>query len=86
MLLGRKASVEINSMDGNRFENYAESRYKSADTVLIPADAELIRIDDGKFQVAGTKIELTCLCDVRDMTSEDTMRQMLFRGEYEESN
>ena len=80
MLLGRKSAIEINSTDGDRFENYAESRYKSSDIVNIPVDAKLLSIGDGRFLVEGTEIILTCLCDVRDMTREDTMRQMLFRG------
>ena len=80
MLLGLEAEKEINSTDGNRFENYAESRYKSAGIVSIPADAQLTRIDDGVFKVAGTDIRLTGLCNVRDMTREDTMRQILFNG------
>jgi hypothetical protein len=78
MLLGCAAEKEINSIEGNRFENYAESRYKSSGIVSIPADAELECIDDGVFRVAGTDIRLTSLCSVRDMTREDTMRQILF--------
>ncbi|MDR0497291.1 MAG: glycoside hydrolase family 127 protein [Treponema sp.] len=80
MLLGREAEKEISSTDGNRFENYAESKYKSSGIVSIPADAELTRIDDSVFLVAGTDIRLTSLCSVRDMTREDTMRQILFRA------
>ena len=79
MLLGHDAEKEINSTDGNRFENYAESRYKSSNLVSIPADAQFVRLDDGVFQVAGTDIRLTSLCSVRNMTREDTMRQILFK-------
>ena len=80
LLLGREAEKKLNSTDGNRFENYAESRYKSAGTVSIRADAELMPAGDGIFAVAGTDIKLTSLCDVRNMTREDTMRQILFEG------
>jgi DUF1680 family protein len=79
MLLGYDAEVEINSTDGNRFENYAESRYKSAGIISIPADAEFTRVSDDVFQVVGTNINLTSLCSVRNMTRENTMRQILFQ-------
>ena len=79
MLLGYKAEKEINTLDGNRFENYAESKYKSAGIIQIPPDAVLERTGDGLFRVAGTGALLSCLCSVRDMTREDTMRQMLFQ-------
>ena len=78
MLLGYEAKKEVNSTDGNRFENYAESRYKSAGVIKIPADAEFTRISDDMFQVNGTDIRLTSLCSVRNMTREDTLRQILF--------
>ncbi|MCL2137920.1 MAG: glycoside hydrolase family 127 protein [Treponema sp.] len=80
MLLGREAEKEINSTDGNRFENYAESRYKSSGIVNIPEDAKLTRAEDGVFRVDGTDILLSALCSVRNMTGEDTMRQILFKG------
>ena len=79
MLLGYDAKVEINSTDGNRFENYAESRYKSAGIISIPAGAEFTRVNDDVFQVIGTDIKLTNLCSVRNMTRENTMRQILFK-------
>jgi len=78
MLLGRKAAVADNSLEGNRFENYAESRYKAADAVSLPKDADIRRMGDFDFAVQGTDIVLTSLCSVRDMTREDTMRQVLF--------
>ncbi|MCL1821020.1 MAG: glycoside hydrolase family 127 protein [Oscillospiraceae bacterium] len=78
MLLGHKAEKEINTLDGNKFENYAESKYKSAETVSIPANAKLERVGDGVFRTGD--IELSALCSVRDMTREDTMRQILFHG------
>jgi len=79
MLLGHDAEVEINSTDGNRFENYAESRYRSAGIISIPAGADFTRINDDVFQVSGTDIKLTSLCSVRNMTRENTMRQILFK-------
>lgn len=78
MLLGRKAEPETDSLDGNRFENYAESRYKSSDVVPIPKNARLKRLGEHEFRVCGSDIVLSSLCSVRDMTREDTIRQMLF--------
>jgi DUF1680 family protein len=79
MLLGLKSDAEINSLDGNRFENYAESRYKSVSEVSIPKDAEIEYTGNNEFKVNGTDIVLTGICSVRDLTCEDTMRQVLFR-------
>ena len=78
MLLGVKTDVQIDSLDGNRFENYAESRYKSAEEMDIPHDARFERVNDHEFRVAGTDTVLSGLCSVRDMTREDSMRQILF--------
>lgn len=80
MLLGYKAKAEINSLDGNRFENYAESKYKSADEISIAKDTEFERTGRSEFRVKNMDIVLSCLCDVRDMTCEDSMRQVLFKG------
>ena len=80
MLLGCESEKEINSTDGNRFENYAESRYKSSGIVSISEDAKLTRVDDGVFQVEGTDLRLTSLCNVKNMTREDTLRQVLFKS------
>lgn len=80
MLLGLKSGVSINSLEGNKFENYAESKYKSAELKRLGADVEFERIGRNEFKVRGTNLVLTCLCDVRDMTQEDTMRQLLFKG------
>lgn len=78
MLLGRKAKAETDSLDGNRFENYAESRYRSSEIVPIPKDARFDRLGEHEFRVRGSDIVLSSLCSVRDMTREDTIRQMLF--------
>jgi len=78
MLLGLKSATETNSLDGNRFENYAESRYKSAGEVKIPKDAKVEYTGSNEFKVSGTDFVLTGICDVRDMTCENTMRQVLF--------
>jgi DUF1680 family protein len=78
MLLGCKAGVAINSLDGNKFENYAESKYRSADLKTLAKDVVFERISRSEFAIKGTDLILTCLCDVRDMTQEDTMRQILF--------
>lgn len=79
MLLGCRTSVKTNSLDGNRFKNYAESRYKSSELIEIGMDAVIERLGDWEFRVAGTDIVLSTLCSVRDMTCEDTMRQLLFK-------
>lgn len=78
MLLGWKSNVAINSLEGNKFENYAESKYRSADLKTIAKDVQFKRISRSEFGIKGTEMVLTCLCDVRDMTQEDTMRQVLF--------
>jgi hypothetical protein len=78
MVLGCKTAVADNALDGNRFENYAESRYKAAEAVSIPKNAVICRTGENTFAVDGTDIVLTTLCSVRDMTREDTMRQVLF--------
>jgi hypothetical protein len=78
MVLGVKSSVEINTLEGNKFENYAESKYKPSQSIAIKNNAELERLNRNEFKVKGTDIILTCLCDVKDMTQEDTLRQVLF--------
>jgi len=78
MLLGWKSNVAVNSLEGNKFENYAESKYRSADLRTLAKDVEFERISRSEFKIKGTDSVLTCLCDVRDMTQEDTMRQVLF--------
>jgi hypothetical protein len=78
MVLGVKSSVEINTLEGNKFENYAESKYKPSQNIAIKNNAELERLNRNEFKVKGTDIILTCLCDVKDMTQEDTLRQVLF--------
>jgi len=80
MLLGLKSTTAINTLDGNRFENYAESKYKAVAIKKIKADVELERVSRSEFKVKGTDAVLTCLCDVCDMTQEDTMRQVLFES------
>lgn len=82
MLLGRKAKTETDSLDGNRFENYAESRYKSSDIIRLPEDTQFERLSEHEFRVKGSDIVLSALCSVRDMTEEDTMRQMLFTDDF----
>ena len=88
MLLGYKSKTEINSLDGNRFENYAESKYKSVGEIEIPKTAAFERIGKNKFRLVNSssgadseikEVVLSSLCDVEDMTYEDTMRQVLFR-------
>ena len=78
MVLGVKSSVEINTLEGNKFENYAESKYKSSQNFVIKNNAELERLNRNEFKVKGTDIILTCLCNVKDMTQEGTLRQVLF--------
>jgi DUF1680 family protein len=78
LVLGVKSKVEINTLEGNKFENYAESKYKSTQIIAIKNNAELERLNRNKFKIKGTDIILTCLCDVKDMTQEDTLRQVLF--------
>lgn len=80
MLLGYKSECEINSLDGNRFENYAESKYKSAGEIDIPIEAGFERTGRSEFRVKDRDIVLSGLCDVRDLTGEDSMRQVLFKG------
>jgi uncharacterized protein len=78
MILGMKSKVEINTLEGNKFENYAESKYKSSTRLTIKNNANLERLNRNEFRVKDTDIILTCLCDVEDMTQEDTLRQVLF--------
>jgi hypothetical protein len=67
-------------LDGNRFENYAESKYKAVAVKKLKANVELERVSRSGFKVKGTDVVLTCFCDVCDMTQEDTMRQVLFES------
>jgi hypothetical protein len=85
MLLGVKVQTQVDSLDGNRFENYAEGKYKSAGRVFIPKDAVIERKGDWEFTVRGTDTVLSTLCSMRDMTCEDTMRQVLFEDRQEEA-
>ncbi|MCL2486746.1 MAG: hypothetical protein FWE86_04015, partial [Oscillospiraceae bacterium] len=78
MLLGRKAALEVNSLEGNRFENYAEGQYKSSDIVPLPGDSRFERVGTYEFREPESGVVLSALCEVRDMTKEDSMRQMLF--------
>lgn len=78
MVLGLQVQVADNSLDGNRFENYAESRFKAAGEAHIPRDADIRRTADDAFSAQGTDLILTSLCSVRSLTREDTMRQVLF--------
>jgi len=78
MLLGYKTDVKLHSLDGNRFENYTESRYVSGALITLQRDAVFERNGPYEFRVAGTDTVLTTLCSVRDMTREDSMRQVLF--------
>lgn len=78
MLLGCKSKAEINSLDGNRFENYAESKYKSTGAVNLSQNTQFDRIGRNEFEAKEKNIVLSCLCDVKDMTGEDSMRQILF--------
>ena len=79
MLLGFKAKAEINSLEGNRFENYAESKYKSGSEITLEKNVVFERISRSEFKVSGKEIILSCLCDVKDMTQEDSMKQVLFK-------
>lgn len=79
MLLGSQVETEINSLDGNRFENYAESRYKSASEIKLAADTQFERISRSEFKVKGSDTVFSCLCAVKDMTREDSMKQILFK-------
>lgn len=85
MLLGVKVKTQLDSLDGNRFENYAEGKYKSAGKTFIPKNAVIDRKGEWEFAVRGTDTVLTTLCSVRDMTCEDTMRQVLFEDDREEA-
>lgn len=80
MLLGYKTGVEINSLDGNRFENYAESKYKSAGEINLAKDTVFERISRSEFKVINKDIVLTSVCDVKNMTGVDSMRQVLFKS------
>ena len=80
MLLGYKAKSEVNSLEGNRFENYAESRYKSAGEISLAKDTQFERIDRSEFKVKGSDVTLTCLCEVKDLTKEESIRQVLFKS------
>ena len=79
MLLGYKTKTEINSLEGNSFENYAESKYKSKGEIKLAKDVRLIRKSKNEFVVENSTIVLSCLCDVKDLTTEDSMRQLLFK-------
>ncbi len=81
MLLGLPVKVADNSLEGNRFENYAESRFKAANVVVLPHNACIERTANDAFSVVGTELTLNTLCSVRNMTKEDTMRQVLFADE-----
>ena len=80
MVLGYKAQSEINSLEGNRFENYAESKYKAAEAINLPRDTQFERIGRSHFKTKDSGIVLSCLCDIKELTQEDSMRQLLFKG------
>jgi uncharacterized protein len=79
MLLGYKTGTEINSLEGNSFDNYAESKYKSASEIKLSKNTEFSRISKSEFQVENSSVILSCLCDIKDLTTEDSMRQLLFK-------
>ena len=78
MLLGSEAKVEINTLDGNRFENYAESKYKSVEKIEIPRNTIFKKAGKGRFEAYDSNIVLSCLCDIKNLTEEDSMKQVLF--------
>jgi len=78
VLMGIQSNVEINSLDGNRFENYAEAKYKSASEIKLGKDTQFERVNDHEFKVVGTDYVMSLVCSVKDMAKEDTMRQVLF--------
>lgn len=45
---------------------------------IFQTNARLERLGEHEFRVCGSDIVLSSLCSVRDMTREDTIRQMLF--------
>lgn len=79
MLLGHKTKTEINSLEGNSFENYAESKYKSAGEIKLAKNIKFARQSRSEFAVENSTVVLSCLCDVKDLTTEDSMRQLLFK-------
>ena len=78
MLLGAPVRTSIHSLDGNRFENYAEAKYKAADQVQIPKMEEWLEKGNAVFEEQISGIVLEPLCDVKNMTREDHMHQVLF--------
>lgn len=78
MLLGAPVRTSIHSLDGNRFENYAEAKYKAADQVQIPKMEEWLEKGNAVFEEQVSGIVLEPLCDVKNMTREDHMHQVLF--------
>lgn len=79
MLLGYKTATAINSLEGNSFENYAESKYKPAGKLKLAKNVKLVRQSKSEFAVADSSVILSCLCDIKDLTKEDSMRQLLFK-------
>lgn len=78
MLLGAPVGTEVNSLEGNRFENYAESHYKADSTLTLPPNPVWENQGNGRFCENATGILLEPLCDVKNMTKEDHMHQVLF--------
>lgn len=49
MLLGHKTVTEINSLDGNSFDNYAESKYKPGGEIKLSKNTKFLRIGKSEF-------------------------------------
>lgn len=83
MLLGYKAESRINTdvkkLDENNVDDLDINKYKAAGVIKLSKDAQFERIDRSRFKVKDSEIVLSSLCDVKELTNEDTIRQILFK-------
>lgn len=72
LLLGHKTMVEFDQLGKIKLSENIEA-------FNLPKDIEFERVDKSVFKHKQTGMMLTALCDVKDMTKEETCRQVMFK-------
>lgn len=84
MLLGYKLkslnNSEAKKMDLNTVEDLNTSKYKATGEINLARDVCFVREGRSEFSVEGTEIVLSSQCDVKNLTRENSVRQVLFQG------
>ncbi|MEI8312837.1 MAG: hypothetical protein WCH98_18970 [Verrucomicrobiota bacterium] len=86
MVLGIKPPAVKGQAEEDISEEGADRKLIDFDYLIpepkaIPRDAELVEVGAGQFEVKGTGVLLAALCDVKDLTREDSMEQIVFKSD-----